>query len=414
MLRLKITPLLLAVFLAVAVLPAAAHAAPSFKAGFYPATLDASGGQEKFMLETVDVACETTSYHGEIEEASTTLALTPAYSGCKALEGSLNATITTTGCSYVLHVSKQTAEDEFESTLDVVCEEGKAIKIAAGPCKAEIPPQTGLKAVALLNDTEATPKRDITFTPEVSGMTYKATDEFLCPFNGSGTKTNGSFTASSGLTLTGQSPSNPETKIGVEVGEPPVGPPSFRAGFYPATPHGSGGQEKFALEAGNVECTTTSYDGELKEASTTLSLAPTYSSCKAFGFEATVTTIGCTYVFHIAEQAAEDKYAATLDIACEAGKAIKVAAGSCEAEIPAQTGLEAVELVNDTEATPKRDITFRPEVGGLAYTVLKDGFLCPFKGTGAKTGGSFTASSGITLTGQIPGFPEAKVAIEVA
>ena len=411
------TYLLLAALLAGAALPAAAHAAPSFKAGFYPATVDASGGQEKFTLEFGDLKCETSSYHGEIEKASTTLSLTPTYSECEAIEGIVNATVTTTGCSYVFHVSKQTAEDKFETTFDIVCEEGKAIVVSAagGTCKAEIAPQTGLSAVELANDTEASPKRDITFDPEVSGITYKAIDEFLCPFNGSGTKTNGSFTASSGITLTGQSPSEPETKIGVEVGEPPSGPPSFRASFYPATPHGSGGSEKFTLEAGSVECETTSYDGELKEASTTLSLASGYSGCKAFGFAgATVTTTGCSFVLHVGEQTAEDKFESAVDIACEAGKAIKIVAGPCEAEIPAQTGLKAVELVNDTEASPKRDITFDPEVSSLAYTVLKDGFLCPFKGSGAKTGGSFTASSGITLTGQVPSFPETKVAIEVA
>jgi len=69
-------------------------------------------------------------------------------------------------------------------------------------------------------------------------------------------------------------------------------------------------------------------------------------------------------------------------------------------------------LVNDTEATPKRDITFDPEISTLAYTVLKDGFLCPLGGTGAKTG-TFTASSPITLTGQSPSNPETKVGIGV-
>jgi len=391
--------------------PAAAQAAPSFKAGFYPATVDASGGSEKFTLEPGNVECKTTSYHGEILKASTTLALTPAYSECTSWTG-ISATITTNGCSYLLHVTEQTAEDEHKASFDLVCEEGKDMTIDAGLCVAHIPPQSGLASVRLISDREATPKRDITFKPEISSLSYTATDGFACDFNGSGAKT-GSFTSSSPITLTGQSPSNPETKIGIEVGEPPVGPPSFRAGFYPATPHGSGGQEKFALEAGSVECTTTSYDGELKETSTTLALTPAYSSCKAFGFgEAVVATTGCSYVLHVSEQTAEDEYKSTFDIACAAGKAIKIAAATCEAEIPAQTGLKAVALANDTEATPKRDITFKPEISTLAYTVVADGFGCPFAGKGAKTG-SFTSSSPITLTGQSPSNPETKIAVEV-
>ncbi|HST68763.1 MAG TPA: hypothetical protein VLI94_03790, partial [Solirubrobacterales bacterium] len=128
---------------------------------------------------------------------------------------------------------------------------------------------------------------------------------------------------------------------------------------------------------------------------------------------ATVTTSGCAYVLHLGEQTAEDKFTSTFDIACEAGKAIKVTAGNCEIEITAQTGLKSVALNSDTEALPKPDITFDPEVSGLAYTVLKDGFLCPFGGTGAKTDGKFQAFEPITLTGQSPSNPETKVGVEI-
>lgn len=191
---------------------------------------------------------------------------------------------------------------------------------------------------------------------------------------------------------------------------------SFKTvGTYPATIHGSAskGGELITTEAGKVECAT-AYHAELTAASTTLALAPTYTGCVAFGFlEATVNPEGCKYVLHVTEQSAEDKYKATFDVSCEAGKSIKVAAGTCKIEIKSQSGLGSVALTNDTAATPQRDITFDPEVSGLAYTVTQDGFLCPFGGTGNKTGATFTANPATTLTGQSPSNPETKIGIEV-
>jgi hypothetical protein len=191
--------------------------------------------------------------------------------------------------------------------------------------------------------------------------------------------------------------------------------PSFKAGLYPATIHGSSakGTEAITTEGGKVECAV-SYHAELKEASTTLTLGPTYSGCEAFGFIGIpVSAEGCAYLLHVSGQSAEDKYKATFDVSCPAGKSIKIEAGSCKVEIKAQSGLASVAITDDTEATPKRDITFDPEVANLAYTVTQDGFLCPFNGTGSKTGGTFTASSPTTLTGQSPSNPETKIGVEV-
>jgi hypothetical protein len=192
--------------------------------------------------------------------------------------------------------------------------------------------------------------------------------------------------------------------------------PAFTAdGFYPATIHGSSavGNEDFKMEAGSAECET-SYHAELQGASTTVSLTPTFSNCKAFGFlKATVHPNGCKYILELKEQTAEDKYSAGFRIACEAGKAIIVTASTCEAEFPTQSGAGSVAIANDTAASPKKDLTFDPEVSGLSYTVTKDGIGCPFAGLGAKTGATLNANNPITLTGQSPSSPETKVGIDV-
>jgi Trypsin len=195
--------------------------------------------------------------------------------------------------------------------------------------------------------------------------------------------------------------------------------PKVKAGTYPVTIHGSStATQKFNTEAGAVECKASTFhavlSAEEKETSK-LTLTPQYKECKAsfLGFAATVEMEGCAYVLHLAEKAAADDYRAYTDISCSAGKSIKIVAGTCKAEIKAQTERETVDLVDDTSASPKKDITMRPTLAGLAYTVTQDGAFCPFSGTGEKTGGEYTSAEGITLTGQSTVEPATKIDIEI-
>ena len=196
--------------------------------------------------------------------------------------------------------------------------------------------------------------------------------------------------------------------------------PTFEAESFPVTIHGTNTieKEKFTTEAGTVECFS-SFHGEItktqheKEPST-LTAHPTYTECRAFGFlSATVTTTGCNYVFHATEKTSLDNYKAHVDVVCEAGKSIKIVASTCSAEVKGQTGLTTAAIKDDTTATPKKDTTVTPNVAGIAYTVTNDGFLCPFNGTGAKTGGTYTSSEAVTITGQSPTVPATKIGIEV-
>jgi hypothetical protein len=195
--------------------------------------------------------------------------------------------------------------------------------------------------------------------------------------------------------------------------------PKVKAGSYPATIHGStGAGQKFSTEAGSVECKWSSYHALLseEEETSTLTVTPEYKECKASFLEAaaTIEMEGCAYVFHVAEKASSDNYRAYTDVSCPAGKSIKIVASTCKAEIKAQAERETVDLVDDTGASPKKDITMRPTLSGIAYTVTQDGFLCPFNGTGEKTSGEYTSVENITLTGQSPSEPGQKIDIEVA
>jgi hypothetical protein len=169
-------------------------------------------------------------------------------------------------------------------------------------------------------------------------------------------------------------------------------------GTYPETVHGVSalGTTKFTTEAGSSECVYTAH-GTLNEPSQTLLLKPTTTECKAFGFlSATVTTEGCSYLYHVTTKTAVDKYQAHVDLTCPAGQSIKITSGTCKVEIKPQTGLTTVDFENMT-ASPS-DLTMTDTVSGVAYTVTQDGFGCSFAGTGNKTGATFTQASATTFT----------------
>jgi hypothetical protein len=76
-----------------------------------------------------------------MSESSNTLAPTPTFSACTAF-GFIGATVTGTGCEFVLHLGEESGS-HFGGTTDLSCESGKKIIIATAPCKAQVSPKAG-------------------------------------------------------------------------------------------------------------------------------------------------------------------------------------------------------------------------------------------------------------------------------
>ena len=159
----------------------------------------------------------------------------------------------------------------------------------------------------------------------------------------------------------------------------------FTASSYPtaATATSPKGNDDFKTEAGSVECKGHFAVAALTEASNTVTVTPTYSECIAFFFSATVHMNGCDYVFHNNGE---------VDLECPEGAAVTITAGPCEVDIPPQTGLKSVAFTNDAT-----DITVKSTTKGITYNVTKDGFLCPFSGTGHKTGAEYLQNNAVTV-----------------
>ncbi len=166
--------------------------------------------------------------------------------------------------------------------------------------------------------------------------------------------------------------------------------PKFECSEYPCTATGASsvGAEKFTTEAGTVECNSHflveefEKSEDITEPVSTVTVTPTYTNCKAFGFlSATVSVESCDYVFHATEKVETKVYKHHVDVVCPTGQSIKIVASTCKAEVPGKAGLTTVKTTNVGET-----VTVQPEVTNIPLTVTQDGIGCPFNGTGAKTG----------------------------
>jgi hypothetical protein len=167
----------------------------------------------------------------------------------------------------------------------------------------------------------------------------------------------------------------------------------YTASEYPANATGSNtkGSEVFTTEGGKVECDSHFETKEaIAEPTATITITAHYTNCEAFGFlSATVNMEGCHYHFTLQSNSSN-----TVDVICPAGQSIKITASSCKVEIKGQTGLNSVPV-----STSGSSVLAKPNVSGIAYTVTQDGFLCPFSGTGNKTGATYTGEVTLSRVG---------------
>jgi hypothetical protein len=168
--------------LAMTAIAATSAQAVEFHAAAAPATI--TGEQEeahKFTFNWGTLSCNTATFHGEqVALTAETLTISGQYSNCTFL-GVTGVPFPMHGCDFVFHAG---------GTLDIVCPQGEAWTFEASGCKMSIGSQSGLSEVVFTNLGEEGSK-DVTLTPNVSGITYTQTG-ILCP-GGQGTFSNGQY-----------------------------------------------------------------------------------------------------------------------------------------------------------------------------------------------------------------------------
>lgn len=167
-------------------------AAPEYTTSSYPGAVTSANtkGSEVFTTEAGKTECESHYVSHSISSPSSTLMITPKYTGCTAF--GLSSTINTEGCGYVFHATERFAASMHLHHVDVSCPAGQSIKIIGGGgiCRAEIKSQAGLTTVRTTNLANGT----ITAELLIEGIAYTVThDGFGCLFNGTGNKTGGIY-----------------------------------------------------------------------------------------------------------------------------------------------------------------------------------------------------------------------------
>jgi hypothetical protein len=143
-------------------------------------------------------------------------------------------------------------------------------------------------------------------------------------------------------------------------------------------------QIKLTLGGISIRCGAATASGTLETGSSpTMTLLPTYSKCKAgILFPAEVSTNGCSYGVHSAEQLEADLYKAQADLTCPAGKeitaTIKNPEGTkslCVVHVAPQSNLAGVKVQDTTEATPD-NIAVKNEIGTIKAVVTNGEAAC--------------------------------------
>jgi len=172
----------------------------------------------------------------------------------------------------------------------------------------------------------------------------------------------------------------------------------FESGKYPAAISGSGGSQVLGIEKEKlVTCKKVTFTGELVEQAATVSLAPTYDECTAFGiYSVAVEPNGCVYELYAAKEVSEFKFEGTTDIVCPEGKKITISGGTCKVEVGSQSGLGKV-TYDDNLGEETTSLAMEESLTGIKLNVVQDGVFCLLAGTGEKTEGTYTGAS--TSTG---------------
>ncbi len=163
---------------------------------------------------------------------------------------------------------------------------------------------------------------------------------------------------------------------------------SYTASSYPVTGTAISevGNDVFTTEGGTVECKS-HFHATLGGTSKDLTVEPTYSGCKAFGFLSAEVT-GCKYTFTEPTGTAPN-----FTVQVHVIGACTIKASTCHVTVPVQGPLNHVGITNLATG----DVSVKATVSNINYTVNTDGFLCPFNGTGAKTGATYNQKAAVTF-----------------
>ncbi|HET7444597.1 MAG TPA: hypothetical protein VFJ57_08065 [Solirubrobacterales bacterium] len=361
----------------------------NFTASAYPAVLSGSpieGVSYEFQFEGERrVTCKAVTFSGELAAVSNSLTITPEYKECVAsiLGEEVDATVINNVCKLVLdepssQEGSATGAINFSCTgkgIEVQIFKGLGVPHVEQKCRYLIQAsQSNLSDVGYENVGS-----DFRANFSVSNLAFTRTagTEAEC----GKVKSTGKYSGSSTVSAKNSTAESISTDVNL-----PATPQSgkFTAAKYPATLTGTtptGEYHTFEFEGGRkVTCLQPTFAGEMKEASSVVTLTPTYGTCHGLTAEtkrdATVTMNECSYVAAV-ETGIADFYSGPTKLTCPVGKSPEIhiylagATHSPAFEICRYTmGLEigTLDYENLTAASPATKITATWTAGAWSYT----------------------------------------------
>jgi hypothetical protein len=305
---------------------------------------------------------------GNLSAASSSLTISPNYSGCRAF-GFFNATVVMNSCSYVLKSTTESAP--YLGTLSISCtKEADKIEIKTITCTVSLPAQTPAGNVVLENGGSPPhgAARTVSLAINLTGVKYTVGSS--CP-NGSGSFEDGTYTGTSQPLKA----SNGTNQVGFYVANSQIEqPPVFSSSAFPYTVEAT---NTGPLVVGNWGSTTilkcTSLTGTAKPTTWTsdYNLAATWKGCSAPGVpSATVAMNSCTLQTHLSKWSGTTAATGTLGISCEkAGDAMVFSYnGGCKSSWPAQAG-EPVKFEVVGSGSEQHITVSEPSAYNMTYTL---------------------------------------------
>lgn len=369
----------------IALLGVTSASASQFRAEEYPSTVNGTQGvQQKFKVSAgANIFCSTATATGTLSAASTSLTMTPTYSGCQAY--GLNTTPSVGSCKYVYNITAGESSP-YTGTVGVSCsKEDDSISFKGPGCTMTIPMQSALASVDFANAPgKHSRNRYVTVTFNVTKLKYTETGVF-CP--SAGTHEDGTYTGTS--VLKGAKDGH---AVGVYVDSKQVeSPPLFEGEKYPTvvpTELKTSASFKFpGMNTDSFNCNT--FRANFLVEGVTGELVETFKKWEGcyVGGSFKVNTNGCWFGFPVA--IGESPLASgSAKITCPGGAKITFTAvyGGCSVSIPAQSGLNSMEYEN-TGSGANRAILAKFNITNIEYTAT--GVTCSKAGT-YKDGQIFT------------------------
>ncbi|HWM64536.1 MAG TPA: hypothetical protein VNP96_11185 [Solirubrobacterales bacterium] len=193
-----------------AVAVVAAHAQGTYTADEYPATVTGEQvGTDVWTSSAGTLSCTHVTYHGELSGPSSSLEVTPTFTGCKAF-GLFNATVDKNGCKYKFRNLVAEAPGKYISVVDLDCPPGSFLTVTTSVCRKTYPSQQGL---AVETSTFTGIPYRIHRSTQITSISYMIDPG--CATASAGNYSNGSLNSSATLSATNEL----EEPIGISITE---------------------------------------------------------------------------------------------------------------------------------------------------------------------------------------------------